>query len=176
MTLYRYTLLLFYVVLSFTITAQEFDNYKLSVDDEISVTVFQEPELSIRKMRISTDGNISLPLIGQVKVQELTITEVEAQITKRLLNGYLKKPDVSVSISQYRPFYINGEVKKPGSYAYRKNLTIEKAVTLAGGFTNRASKSAISLSREDTNLTLNEVTLDQKIKPGDVITINESFF
>ena len=104
------------------------------------------------------------------------MSEVEEKITSLLLEGYLKKPNVTVSITEYRPFYINGEVKRPGSYPYKKNLTVEKAVSLAGGFTERASRTAMSLVSENDKRFVKAVALSDKIKPGDVITISESFF
>ena len=151
-------------------------NYRLSTDDEISVTVFNEPDMSIEKIKVATNGSISMPLLGQVSVKGLTVIEVEQKLSTLLVNGYLKKPDVTISISEYRPFYINGEVKQPGSYPYRRDLTIEKAVALAGGFTARASKSSISLLSENDQRVLNKVLLNAAVKPGDVITVSESFF
>ena len=162
--------------LSFNTYAEETDNYKVSTDDEISITVFNEPDLSIDKTKIGANGSISVPLIGQIDVKGLSVPEIESKITTLLLDGYLKKPNVSVTITEYRPFYINGEVKKPGSYPYRKGLTIEKAITLAGGFTERASKSAISLVGEVDKRFVKAVSLKDTVKPGDVITISESFF
>ena len=151
-------------------------NYRLSTDDEISVTVFNEPDMSIEKIKVATNGTISIPLLGQVNVKGLTVVEVEQKLLTLLVNGYLKKPDVTISISEYRPFYINGEVKQPGSYPYRRDLTIEKAVALAGGFTARASKNSISLLSENDQRVLNKVLLNAAVKPGDVITVSESFF
>ncbi len=162
--------------LSFSSSAEETDNYKVSTDDEISITVFNEADLNVNKTKVGTNGSVSMPLIGQINVKGLSVTEIENKITTLLLNGYLKKPNVSVTITEYRPFYINGEVKKPGSYAYRKGLTIEKAITLAGGFTERASKSNISLVSEIDKSTVKKVRLTNTVKPGDVITISESFF
>jgi polysaccharide export outer membrane protein len=162
--------------LSINTSAEEQDNYKVSTDDQISVTVFNEPDLNVNKTRIATNGSISVPLIGQIDVKGLSVTEIEAKITNLLLDGYLKKPNVSVTITEYRPFYINGEVKKPGSYPFRKGLTIEKAITLAGGFTERASKTAISLVGENDKRFVKSVALNDAVKPGDVITISESFF
>lgn len=162
--------------LSFNTYAEETDNYRVSTDDEISITVFNEPDLSINKTKIGANGSISVPLIGQIDVKGLSVPEIENKITTLLLDGYLKKPNVSVTITEYRPFYINGEVKKPGSYPYRKGLTIEKAITLAGGFTERASKSAISLVGEIDKRFVKAVALTDTVKPGDVITISESFF
>jgi protein involved in polysaccharide export with SLBB domain len=164
--------------LSFAAAAASDDNssYRLSSDDEISITVFDEPDMSIKKIKVSTNGTISMPLLGQVTIKGLTVTELEKELTNRLLDGYLKKPNVTVSISEYRPFYINGEVEKPGSYPYRKDLTIEKAVALAGGFTERASKGSISLVAEEQERNASSAALNNAVKPGDVITVSESFF
>lgn len=152
------------------------DDYQLSVDDQISISIFNEPELSIENVKISTSGRISMPLIGQVDVKGLSITELENVLVQKYLNGYLKKPNVTVTITEYRPFYINGEVKNPGSYAYRKGLTVQKAVTLAGGFTERASKTTISLKNEDDTTRTKSALLADAVKPGDVLTIGASFF
>jgi len=159
-----------------TAVATEIDDYRISADDQISVTVFNETDLSVNKVRVSGNGAISMPLLGQVAIEGHTIAEVEQKISSLLLQGYLKKPNVTVTITEYRPFYINGQVKKPGSYPYKKNLTVEKAVALAGGFTERASRSTISLVSENNKNVVKEVILNDKIKPGDVITISESFF
>jgi len=156
--------------------ANEDDSYKISTDDEISITVFNEPDLSVKKIKVGTNGSVSVPLIGQITVKGLTLTEIEYQITQLLLDGYLKKPNVTVSITEYRPFYINGEVKKPGSYPFRKGLTIEKAITLAGGFTERASRTSITLVSEKDIRHVKAVSLNDVVHPGDVITIRESFF
>ena len=169
-------LLSVFLSFSHTVNAEEDDTYKVSTDDEISITVFDEPGLSIEKIKIGTEGSISMPLIGKVNVKGLTLAEIEQQIINLLLDGYLKKPTVTVTITEYRPFYISGEVKQPGSYPYRKGLTIQKAVSLAGGFTDRASKSAISLVGELDKRFVKAVSLNDTVKPGDVITISESFF
>jgi polysaccharide export outer membrane protein len=157
-------------------TADDNNSYRLSSDDEISITVFDEPDMSNDKIKVGTNGSISMPLLGQVAIKGLTVTELEKELTKRLSDGYLKKPNVTVSISQYRPFYISGEVKKPGSYPYRKDLTIKKAVVLAGGFTGRAAKGTISLVGEEETRNVNSAPLNKAVKPGDVITVSASFF
>ena len=156
--------------------ADEIDDYQISADDQISVIVFNETDLGVNKVRVSGNGTISMPLLGQVEIEGHTVTEVEQKITTLLLDGYLKKPNVTVTITEYRPFYINGEVEKPGSYPYKKNLTVEKAVALAGGFTERASRNTISLVSEKDKRFVKSVVLNDKINPGDVITISESFF
>lgn len=150
--------------------------YKLGADDEISISVFNEPDLSLSKTRVAANGSISMPLIGQVQVKGLTISEVELKITKLYLGDYLKKPDISVSIVEYRQFYVNGEVAKPGGYSYRDGMTIQRAISLAGGFTERASRKNIKLIRESNPNSVTTVELSAAVQPGDVITIEESFF
>jgi len=162
--------------MAFTSQAQELNQYRLGADDEISVNVFNEPDLSLAKTRVAANGTISMPLIGQVVVKGLTIDEVELKITKLYLGDYLKKPDVSVSIVEYRQFYVNGEVDKPGGYSYREGMTIQRAISLAGGFTERASRSKIRLMRENNPNNVINVDLNTPVKPGDVITVEESFF
>lgn len=162
--------------MAFASQAQELNQYRLGADDEISVNVFNEPDLSLAKTRVAANGTISMPLIGQVVVKGLTIDEVELKITKLYLGDYLKKPDVSVAIVEYRQFYVNGEVDKPGGYSYRDGMTIQRAISLAGGFTERASRSKIRLMRENNPNNVINVDLNTPVLPGDVITVEESFF
>lgn len=164
------------VMLSVPVSAQNLEQYRLSADDEISVSVFDEPDLSLSKTRVSANGSISMPLIGQVQVKGLTIDEAEAEITRLYLGDYLKKPDISISIVEYRQFYVNGEVDKPGGYSYREGMTIQRAISLAGGFTERASRNKIRLMRENDPNNVSSVSLNTPVQPGDVITVEESFF
>jgi polysaccharide export outer membrane protein len=150
--------------------------YTISSDDKISITVFNESDLSLDEVRIGANGVISMPLIGQVEVAGLNVTEIENKLTTLYLDGYLKSPKVSVGIVEYRPFYINGEVENPGGYPFRKGLTVEKAITIAGGFTERASKNNILLVPEADKQSSRKVNIGDQVKPGDVLTVNESFF
>ncbi len=170
------TVCLAVMLFSSQVLAQNLTQYKLGADDEISVSVFNEPDLSLAKTRVAANGTISMPLIGQVVVKGLTIDEVELKITKLYLGDYLKKPDISVSIVEYRQFYVNGEVDKPGGFSYREGMTVQRAISLAGGFTERAARSKIKLIREDKPNTEITVELSTPIQPGDVITVDESFF
>lgn len=156
--------------------AQDLAQYRLSADDVISVTVFNEPDLSLKDARVSSTGSISMPLIGQVAVKGLTLTEVEQEIHRMYLGDYLKKPDISVSIVEYRQFYVNGEVDKPGGFSFREGMTVERAITLAGGFTGRAAKDKIFIVRENTDGRPIPAKLTTLIRPGDVVTVEESFF
>ncbi len=152
------------------------NGYTLSPDDEVSITVFGEPDLSLTKTRIATNGTISVPLLGQVLVQGLTTAQTEEKLARLFADGYLIKPAITVSITEYRQFYVNGEVKKPGGYSYREGLTVEIAITLAGGFSERASKNKITLAHEENKGNARRVELTTPIRPGDVITVEESFF
>jgi protein involved in polysaccharide export with SLBB domain len=78
-------------------------------------------------------------------VKGLTVEQAEAEITRMYLGDHLKKPDITISIVEYRQFYVNGEVDKPGGYSFREGMTIQRAISLAGGFTERASRSKICL-------------------------------
>ncbi len=171
-----YLLLLSLLLNTTHLFAEELDSYRLAADDIISITVFDEPDLSLSKVRIATNGTISMPLIGQINVTGLTAVEVEAAASALLADGYLKKPEVTVSIIEYRLFYITGEVKKPGGYSYRDGLTVHKAVSLAGGFSERANQEKISITHDGSTKVVNRVKLTDRIRPGDVITIKESFF
>jgi protein involved in polysaccharide export with SLBB domain len=164
------------LAISFNVMAQDNQTYRLSTGDVLSVTVFNEPELGLKEAKITDDGRISVPLLGQVAVKGKTVFEVEELLTELFVDGYLKKPSVSVAIAEYRPFYINGEVAKPGSYAFRTKMTVQIAITLAGGFTERASRKSIYLLKEAQGSKRIRVTLSDDVSPGDVITVDESFF
>ncbi len=153
------------------------DSYRVDTGDGISVTVYGEPDLSIKDERVKGDGTISYPLLGVLQVRGMSAPEVQDLITDRLADGYLKKPNVIVSIGTYRMFFIKGEVRNPGGYNFQNGLTVEKAVALAGGFTERASESAITVYRDgDTGSNARKIGPTTRIRPGDVVTIGESFF
>jgi polysaccharide export outer membrane protein len=168
------------VMLNTSAMAQSLPQYKLGADDVISVTVFNEPDLTLKQARISSSGTIAMPLIGQVNVKGLTLLELEKEIHRLYLGDYLKNPDISITIVEYRQFYVNGEVKKPGGFSFREGMTVERAITLAGGFSERAAKDKIFIVRENHNGTANEdinrAQLSTLVRPGDVITVEESFF
>lgn len=156
--------------------ANAIDRYLLDTGDTINITVFGEPELS-KQTLLSDSGNITYPFLGEINVRGLTVVELEKTIHDGLKGDYLINPNVSVAIVQYRPFFIDGEVKKDGAYPYQPGLTVAKAVTLAGGFTERASKSKIYLIKSnDPQQTSTLVKFNTKVGPGDIITVKQSFF
>jgi len=157
--------------------AKLLSNYKLAAGDVITIRVFGEDDLSREKIRLSDAGTIPYPVLGEVKALGLTIGEIERTVTKGLDGRYLINPRVSVTIDEYRPFYINGMVEKPGGYPYQPGLTVLKASSLAGGFKERASFSKISIIREnDPKNQPQKADINTQVNPGDTIFIEESFF
>ena len=152
-------------------------DYRVDTGDRVSVVVYQEPDLSVTGVRVKANGTISYPLVGDLHVSGLTSQQVHDLVKQRLLDGYLKKPNVTVSIDSYRLYFIKGEVRRPGGYSFVDGLTVAKAVALAGGYTVRASQSSISLVRESNpDNPLESVGSNTPIHPGDIITVGESFF
>ena len=152
-------------------------DYRVDTGDRVSVIVYQEPDLSVTGVRVKANGTISYPLLGDLHVSGLTSQQVHALVKERLLDGYLKKPDVTVSIDSYRLYFIKGEVRRPGGYSFVDGLTVAKAVALAGGYTARASQSSISLVREsDPENPIDSVGPNTSLRPGDIVTVGESFF
>ena len=151
--------------------------YRVSAGDELFVSVFAEPELTVT-LRVTESGLIGYPLLGDVNVKSLTTRDIEKKIISGLKGPYLVDPKVSVTVKAFRPFFVNGEVARQGPIPFQPGITIREAITLAGGFTERASKRKIFLLPEGLkNQTKGKkVTLDDPVGPGDVITVEQSFF
>ena len=162
---------------NFTDPASVLSTYELAAGDVISIRVFGEEDLSRDKVRLSDAGTIPYPVLGEIRALGLTIGELERRITAGLKNGYLVNPRVSVQIEEYRPFYINGMVERPGGYPYQPGLTVVKASSLAGGFKERASFSKITIIRErDSKAHKEKADLNTPVFPGDTVFVDESFF
>ncbi len=150
-------------------------SYQLGAGDKVRLNVFGEPDLS-GDFDIDGSGYIRLPLIGQLKAAGLTIHGFEEEFITALKDGYVKDPKVSVEVVNYRPFYIIGEVQKPGQYSYVDGMNALNAIALAGGYTAKADKSEVYIQRngkEETEFPSNERT---NVRPGDVVRIPERFF
>ncbi len=157
--------------------APELSTYKLGVGDVISVQVVGEDDLKREKVRLSDAGTLSFPYLGEIRVRGMTVGELEDFITKGLTGRYLLNPQVTVTIQEYRNFFVNGMVDKPGGYPFTPGLTVRKAISIAGGFKERASKEKINVIREeDVKGIPQRIGLDSPVKPGDIITVEESFF
>lgn len=152
-------------------------SYRLASGDVISIKVFGEEDLSREKIRLTDAGTISYPVLGELRVAGLTVGDLERIVTDGLRGRYLVNPRVAVTIDEYRPFYVNGWVEKPGGYPFQPGLTVRKAVSLAGGFKERASQNKLFLIRDsDASHTPQKVDLNTAINPGDILTVEESFF
>lgn len=164
---------------AFVVQAQSnfgLSRYKLGSGDEIKIVVFGQDDLTVQT-RLPVVGTISYPFLGDIKVVGLTVSELENFIYSGLLGDYLVNPSVAVSIVAYRPFFIDGEVKKPGGYPYQPGLSVDKAAALAGGYTERASRNKIFISREvkGEQKRMTAFTTDV-VQPGDIVTVEQSFF
>jgi polysaccharide export outer membrane protein len=150
--------------------------YRFDAGDRLKITVFEQANLSSVYL-VDTSGNIAMPLIGGVPARGKTATELAGAIAARLRNGFLKQPDVSVDVDQYRPFFIMGEVKNAGQYPYVAGLTAQTAVAIAGGFSARAEQSDFDITRQiNGELLVGRVPGTDPIRPGDTIYVRERFF
>ena len=157
--------------------SSELSSYKLGVGDVITVQVVGEDELKREKVRLSDAGTLSFPYLGEIRVRGMTVGELGDYITKGLQGRYLLNPQVTVTILEYRDFFVNGLVGKPGGYPFTPGLTVRKAISIAGGFKERASKEKINVIHEDDNKGNSQrISLDAPVRPGDIITVEESFF
>ena len=168
-------LVLLSAVLSMPLLAQSADRYILGAGDKIEIRVFGQEDLSVLSY-LGNSGKINYPFLGELKVAGLTVKDVEKVIAIGLQNGYLVNPNVYVSVVEHRPFYIHGEVKLPGGYAYQPGLTVNQAIALAGGLTERASKDKIFMFREGNKSDELKAYLDDAVRAGDTITIKQRFF
>lgn len=151
-------------------------SYALSGGDRVRVVVFGDPALG-GEFTIGGSGYISLPLIGEVDVRGLTSTQLQDRITARLADGYLKDPRVAVEVLSTRPFYILGEVNKPGQYAFANGLTVLGAVAQAGGYTYRAKTRKVMIKHAGSDAEIaTDVTPATMVAPGDTIRIKERWF
>jgi hypothetical protein len=149
---------------------------RLQAGEKIRVTVYGEGSLS-SDYQIDPSGFLSLPLAGAVKAAGLTQTELEHELAKRLRSEYLRDPKVTVSVVEFRPFYIIGEIQKPGAYPYSSGLNILRAIAVAGGTTYRGSKSTVEIQRAGES-EMREYSLQASIPimPGDMIRIPQRYF
>jgi protein involved in polysaccharide export with SLBB domain len=152
------------------------NSYKLGPGDKLRVIVFGEDDLT-GEFQIDGSGFIRLPLIEQVQAAGLSVLQFADEVKRKLDSGYLRDARVSVEVINYRPFYIIGEVNKPGEYPYVSGMSVLNAVAVAGGYTYRANNSNVYIRRNGTSQEMS-APADQttKINPGDIIRVRERFF
>jgi polysaccharide export outer membrane protein len=150
--------------------------YTLDSGDKLRVIVFGQDGLT-NSYGVDAGGSITMPLIGAVKARGLTAGELSSAIAARLRQGYIRDPHVAVEIESYRPFFILGEVNFPGQYPYVANMTVETAVAIAGGFSPRALRSKVEISRPSGGQAVRrEVPVGTPVRPGDTIIVAERWF
>lgn len=158
------------------LSAEQKKGYVLGPGDLIQIKVHGEQDLTV-EVRIEEDGYVSYPFLGDIKVSGRSVDQLQHTIHRQLRGDYLVDPDVRVFVLEYRPIYVNGEVRKPGGYQYVPGLTVQKAVALAGGFTPLASKRSMTVVREGaSNRHREDVTLDSTLGPGDTLIVGEGLF
>jgi protein involved in polysaccharide export with SLBB domain len=153
------------------------EEYRLGPGDRVSIKVFGQQDIS-GEFEISSTGQISLPLVGQVNAVRHTLAELQELITKRLAEKYLVNPQVAIQVTNYRPFFILGQVNKPGSYPYQAGLTVRQAVAISGGYTRRAREEPVTVIRAGPDG--REVRMssfgDAPVLPGDSIDVGRRLF
>jgi polysaccharide biosynthesis/export protein VpsN len=158
-------------------TGGALSNYRLGAGDVVTVQVLGEDDLKRERIRLSDAATISYPILGEIRLAGKTVSELERLIRDGLKGRYLVNPQVTVTINEYRHFFISGQVERPGGYPFIPGLNVRKAVSLAGGFRERASKEKIFVIREDDpSHSPKRVDLNAQVNPGDIITVEESFF
>jgi polysaccharide export outer membrane protein len=149
--------------------------YQLGAGDKVRINVFGDESLS-GEYSVDGNGRIALPLIGNVEAGGLDSSSLKARLENRI-GEYVRDPKVSVEVLTYRPFYIVGEIRRPGSYPYVDGMTVINAVAIAGGFTYRARESEFYIRRQSesgaTQLTAGQMNT---VRPGDVIVVRERYF
>ena len=150
---------------------------RLQAGDKLKVIVYGEEALS-GLYEINPSGAIAMPLIGMVRAAGRTRSEIEQEIAHKYSSGnYLQEPKVTVDVFEYRPIYVLGEALRPGAYPYKSGLNVLTAVTVAGGFTYRASRNSVFIQHAGEDV-WQEYPLSASvlIAPGDLIRVPERYF
>lgn len=150
--------------------------YRLDAGDRLRIVVYGQEGLT-NTYAVDAGGSITMPLIGAVRARGLTPAELAAAVTAQLKKGYLREPYVAAEIESYRPFFILGEIAAPGQYPYVPNMTVESAVAIAGGFSPRAQRNSVKLTRpSETGTAQAQVPPGTMLQPGDTIVVQERWF
>lgn len=145
--------------------------YAIDAGDVLRVAVYGDESIS-KTYKVDESGQIAFPLAGPITVRGLTTAKAAGVIAAALANGFMRSPDVSVEIDTYRPFYIQGDVKAAGQYAFVPGMTVRAAISTAGGFSDLAdSKRAVIYRKRGEATVKGAVNLDFPIYPGDTIVI-----
>lgn len=151
--------------------------YRLGANDRLRITVFGQPTLT-GEYTLDGNGTLAFPLIGEVKASGMTTNELQRAIAAKLEPDYLVNPSISAEVLTRRPFYVIGEVQKPGNYPYVTDMTALNAVAIAGGFTYRAKTTQFYLKRLDQDGKMVRIVAkpDTLVRPGDTLEVRERYF
>ena len=150
--------------------------YGLDSGDKLRVVVFGQDGLT-NSYTVDAGGNITMPLIGSVAARGQTPSALSGAIGARLRQGFIREPHVAVEIEAYRPFFILGEVTFPGQYPYVPNMSVETAVAIAGGFSPRAQRQNVEISRAAGGQAVRQsAPLGTQVRPGDTVIVAERWF
>ncbi len=151
------------------------DDYLLGTGDRIEIIVYGEPDMSM-KFKVAKSGVVNFPYIGEVVISGRPPSEIETEIEDRLRGDFLLNPSVIINMEAFRLFYIFGEVTSPNGYEFQPRLTVEQAIAIAGGFTDRADRDDISIRSGATDEVIEDVELTHLVQPGDTVIVDQSFF
>lgn len=154
---------------AWSVSAQVDSNYKLGVGDKVKILVFEEPDMSF-DVTVDNSGVITYPYLNDMTIKGKTTSELERELIRGLKGRVLVNPNIAVSVIEYRPFSIGGEVKNPGNYPFELNLTLRKAINLAGGVTEWSNGKRFTIDREK-RVDDERLSLDSAVYPGDVVTV-----
>ena len=186
------SIIIIFLILAFSSTnSYSLEDYKVEAGDVLTITVYEHPDLAT-EVRVPSNGEIMIPLLGTVDVGDLSVKQVEEKIRFLLEKDYLVDPQVNVFIKEYHPkkVFVMGFVNRPGEYELFKDrpTTALEAITMAGGFRRGAAENSTKIIRIEDG---QEVTIpikvtdimrkgnkdkDISVKPGDIIVVPESFF
>jgi polysaccharide export outer membrane protein len=153
------------------------DSNKLGPNDRLRITVFGQPTLT-GEYTLDGNGVLAFPLIGNVPANGVTTSQLQQAIAAKLKPDYMVNPNVSAEVITRRPFYVIGEVQKPGNYAYVSDMTAVNAIAMAGGFTRRARKNDFYIRRldKDGKVVRIEANVGTVLQAGDTLEVRERVF
>ena len=153
------------------------DTNKLGPNDRLRITVFGQPTLT-GEYTLDGNGVLAFPLIGNVPANGVTTSQLQQAIAAKLKPDYMVNPNVSAEVITRRPFYVIGEVQKPGNYAYVSDMTAVNAIAMAGGFTRRARKNDFYIRRldKDGKVVRIEANVGTVLQAGDTLEVRERVF
>jgi protein involved in polysaccharide export with SLBB domain len=153
------------------------DSNKLGPNDRLRITVFGQPTLT-GEYTLDGNGVLAFPLIGNVPANGVTTSQLQQAIAAKLKPDYMVNPNVSAEVITRRPFYVIGEVQKPGNYPYVSDMTAVNAIAMAGGFTRRARKNDFYIRRldKDGKVVRIEANVGTVLQAGDTLEVRERLF